>query len=353
MNTLRLPSLKGAQLKYLAFLTGVSSGRTKEAIGSALLQSLNVPPTNADRDGRAGRAGQRVVSIDMGIRNLAYCAVQAPFRRGVSDVSRPPPFKVMEWERMDLLDSSSLGGPGSAAAGDDGPTTEEPTGKPSKSKGESSKVIDKDAFTPPRLARTAHGLADKVLALDPDVILIERQRFRTSGALAVQEWTLRVNMFESMLWACLETHRKYYPRSRKFPEIHAISPKRVADFWVPSTNISREPPSNLLAYNFKMEEPQLHIVERICGKVEKQHKVDVVRSWFLSDSEVDLEFSGDHTSSVANAFRTENSKPSVARGLAGGKLDDLADCLLQAVAYVKWEENKQTIREMLLDYMNP
>jgi cruciform cutting endonuclease 1 len=66
-------------------------------------------------------------------------------------------------------------------------------------------ITAKDAFHPQKLAEHANALANGLAlkppgsARPPDTILMEQQRFRTMGASAVQDWTLRVNMLEAML----------------------------------------------------------------------------------------------------------------------------------------------------------
>ena len=84
--------------------------------------------------------------------------------------------------------------------------------------GNGEKEVDADAesgtepdpFSPASLARVTTALVrDALLPLRPTHVLIERQRFRSAGHAAVQEWTLRVNTLEAMLHAALRTVREY------------------------------------------------------------------------------------------------------------------------------------------------
>jgi cruciform cutting endonuclease 1 len=292
----------------------------------------------------------------MGIRNLAYCAIEIPARSitGKRDVEMPS-FKVDTWTRMDLAARMSHP-PASEAEAETTTTTTTISdivdGK-SKSKSEKSprraapKVAPtfiKDAFSPSRLSTTAYSVTRELLALRPDEILIERQRFRSGGAAAVQEWTVRVNMLESMLWACLETLREMHHNAdgpKKNPEVSAVEPARVARFWVPGEDVPLVPPQDLFALTKYPGEEGAKGVRR---KVEKRDKVAVVKAWIEGDSDVRIDFEG-QAAEMAEAFREEKVRGS-ARQIAGGKLDDLADCLLQGVAWVRWEENRRRIEAM-------
>lgn len=78
------------------------------------------------------------------------------------------------------------------------------------------------------------------------------------------------------------------------------------------------------------------------GKVDKKAKVAIVKSWVAGESEdVSLTFEG-QAAEISEAFKQARG----GRLLAGGKLDDLADCLLQAVAWARWEENRRAIDQL-------
>ncbi|SMQ55782.1 unnamed protein product [Zymoseptoria tritici ST99CH_3D7] len=327
----RMASLKAWQLGYWAFLTGTASAGTKAELAAVLTSRMN---EYSRKEKSANR--MRIVSVDMGIRNLAFCALESrpsiPSASGKGE--RVSPMTVTTWKRMDLLDIN-----------DNGPAPsnieqEEPT-KSKKFKKSKKSTIAKDAFTPSSLSRTAYTVTKELLSLQPTTLLIERQRFRSGGAAAIQEWTVRVNMLESMLWACLETLRAQ-GLAGEFPEVHAVNPARVAKFWDEgSRGYALRPPVDL--FSPTAINPGAGVVEKEVkgrrGGVDKKAKVALVKTWVRGESEdVQLRFEG-QAEEIAEAFRVEKG----GKGVAGGKLDDLADCLLQGVAWGRWEENWEVL----------
>lgn len=164
----------------------------------------------------------------------------------------------------------------------------------------------------------------------------------------VQEWTLRVNMLESMLWAVLETLRNQSGSAWGFPTIHAVPPARVANFWTGLSEVDLRPPSDFLLQNMNRGklEPSWSARQKD-SKSEavvnmKKAKVEVVKNWVAGRGDVKLEFAGegDETAEVFREnTRTPGRRKKDRNEAALGKLDDLADCLLQGVAWLRWEEN--------------
>ncbi|KAF2013709.1 ribonuclease H-like protein [Aaosphaeria arxii CBS 175.79] len=246
--------------------------------------------SNARRDGSVkGKSEKsvRVLSIDMGIRNLAFCVADVEFpgrgtiasspstsgssdkgeERGLDSVE----MHIQAWRKLDVAreigkttnagDLMAING----ASDDIGMEEEE----------EERDVAA--AYTPSTMARTAYTLLSRtLLPYNPDVILIERQRWRSGGGAAIQQWTVRVNTLEGMLWAILTalreesqvsrtsrtstTHKadksitpshgdsdsERPPQQERNYEIHAIDPKRVAHFWLdsPPSSPSSSPTSS-------------------------------------------------------------------------------------------------------------
>ncbi|ODV59619.1 cruciform cutting endonuclease [Ascoidea rubescens DSM 1968] len=138
--------------------------------------------------------GLDIVSIDLGIKNFSYC-------KFTYKLNEKP--EIYEWNKLNVLSlgDSLLNDLKSSSANDsqDGINTE---------------VIEtvklNDIFNPINISNIVYTLVEKLIIGNdkPDVILIERQRTRTLNSKAVLEWTLRVNMLESMLYSTLMTRSR-------------------------------------------------------------------------------------------------------------------------------------------------
>jgi cruciform cutting endonuclease 1 len=298
-----LPFLKtctAAQLKLMATLTGTPSSGTKPVLTARLTAALQTPkhPPHA-----------RILSIDMGIRNLAYAQLALAANPTPTAPSPLLP-TVQAWERLSLT-----------------PSPPAPCPPPPPSEAPAAAAAPKEDFTPAALASHAYAfLRPLVLASPhgaPTTVLIERQRFRSMGGAAVQEWTLRVNMLEAMMWAVLGTLRA---EGRWAGAVWAVPPGRVADFWAVRDGGGGGGGGGGPGPKAKM-----------AGQKGKEAKVGIVREWVRDGRAVALASGAD---AAAARFRAS-------RG--AGKLDDLADCLLQGVAWVEWEGNRRRILKGGLD----
>ena len=351
-----LSSLKASQLKQAAFLIGLPTTGTKPELERLIRHRISGP--------LAFPEPPKIVSVDMGIKNLGICVLEAPHlaNKGkpsntiTSNDNGNSPLKVLSWKKLDVLSllKSQENGPNS-------PATE--TDLLDSTKSRRQRAVSATAFQPSVLSKTALIIAQDLLySHKPSHILIERQRFRSGGASAVQEWTLRVNMLESMLWASLETMRHEQNQNRAnpafnlFPAVHEVSPARVAKFWCtdPST-VGTKVPVDLFEEGWRADATFDGMVSRVTKKIEKKDKIAVVRSWLSQHGggeskapSVVLECT-EETRLVASTFQSEinRGRKQHGDGVAAGKLDDLADCLLQCVAWVRWEENRRRIRDLL------
>jgi cruciform cutting endonuclease 1 len=332
---MNLSILKTKALQHIAFLTGVPSTGTKSHILEQLHGSL--------QHARMPQGNTRILSVDMGIRNLAYCVIDVPVDRHTTNGK----LQVQSWRRLDLVDKMrpEVAMPPSISA------AEEVADRPDLV----TQTILKNSFTPSVMSKVALQVAQDFLSHKPDIVLIERQRFRSGGGSAIQEWTVRVNTLESMLWACFETMKAMQARSDsgKSPAVHEVAPKRVASFWTASPD-AHLPPADLFAPDFSPPELKATKSTKAANQGKKE-KIAVLRSWLDGSGSVSLQFSPE-TQRIAAAFATGLSRrrtksdgvssaaPAIERET---KLDDLADCVLQGAAWVRWEENRRAIAESI------
>jgi cruciform cutting endonuclease 1 len=240
----------------------------------------------------------------MGIRNLAYCILDIP-----AASSKKPP-SIRAWHRLAVSTVPEV----LNVKADDGVEV----------------APVKEVYNPATLSAAAYALLKKKLLLEePTHILIERQRFRSMGSPSILEWTVRVNMFESILYAVLCTLKG---EGIWNGEVHAIAPGKVGPFWVEeeTAGVGRTKMRKSLSAKIR----------------NKGAKIDLVRSWLEGAQMVAL--GNEDVEGVARRYREKWDRiPGVRKQGAEsgqekmGKLDDLADCLLQGMAWLQWEENRR------------
>ena len=306
---------KLVDLKRVANAIGSNTGGTKTFLISNLendlLRERFILPESPNGRSQLG-ANHNIVSIDMGIRNLAFCRLSLPGAWASS--AQPAKPVVHDWTRIAISKRA---------------TVEDPVDDATQS-------ATKEAFDPATYAQHAHGLVEKLLLNShPTQVLIERQRFRSMGGSAVQEWTLRVNMFEAMLYAVLRTLSE---RGIWSGAVHAVGPAKVSKFWLGHEEGSsgKEPAS--------------------ASSKTKAAKIELVARWLGDRDQFKLEGRATETGQAYLKKRqgtkgvmiehdglAEPSASDHSPKVAMGKLDDLADCLLQGMAWVQWEKNRRTI----------
>ncbi|KAL8685022.1 MAG: hypothetical protein Q9218_008015 [Villophora microphyllina] len=314
-------NLKAKQLEAIARATGINSSGTKAALISNLEEEL--PPTRNDDNSSAppfkkGSSKRKhndynILSIDPGIRNFAYCHLSLPTSWLQSTQSQTPNTKVSNksltptlksWSRHDISASNS-------------PSALDPKQKIG-------------SFDPQTYARYSYDLLTRtLLPLRPTHILIERQRYRSLGGSAVQEWTLRVNMFEAMLYSTLFTLKQ---QDVWEGEVVPINPSKIGKFWLRGDGDD--------GGALRSE------------KKTKARKMEVVRDMVGNGWGVQLpEGSGDSDDKEENTeAKTRKKKTGLLTKSGdlrkGGKFDDLADCLLQGLAWCRWQENRRAVWEL-------
>jgi cruciform cutting endonuclease 1 len=298
---LTLPTtLKLAQLKQLAFKCGISTSGTKPILIARLHDEIPLTP-------RQRPSPLRILSIDMGIRNLAYCILDIP-KTSSKNLS-----SIRAWHRLAVSTAPEMR---------------------EVREGEGSDIDIKpvkEAFNPATLSAAAYTLLRKKLLLEePTHVLIERQRFRTMGSRNILEWTVRVNMFESILYAVLCTLKGEGVWNG---EVQAIAPGKVGPFWLGEETGEGE--------GSKKERKSKSAKIRNKGA-----KIDLVRGWLEGGEMVEL--GNESVENVARRYREKwDRRPGGRKKVQGekedkmGKLDDMADSLLQGMAWIQWEENKR------------
>jgi cruciform cutting endonuclease 1 len=300
-------TLKLAQLKQLAFKCGISTSGTKPVLTSRLRDEITI--TSRQRP-----SPLRILSIDMGIRNLAYCILDVPKS---SLKSRP---SIRAWQRLSV---STV-----------------PEVLENRTEGSVEVTPVKEAFNPATLSAAAYILLRKKLLLEePTHILIERQRFRSMGSRNILEWTVRVNMFESILYAVLCALKGEGVWNG---EVLAISPGKVGPFWVGEETEGVGSKKLRTSKNAKIRN--------------KGAKIDLVRDWLEGGEMVEL--GNKSVEDVAKRYKEKWDRAPGGRKKSQddgeekmGKLDDLADSLLQGMAWIQWEENKRNVLKHGVEFL--
>ena len=366
-----LDNLQAWQLKRLAFLSGIRSTGTKTEIRSLLVDSLANP--------RLPHPHARILSVDMGVKNLAFCLLDiqqqkwsAKSIKGGVPEKADCPVLLSEWKRLDLTSQLTRQGLTQVdpEAVDSSAVSPDNLDQTSSTDDKLPSAGQANMYSPSQLSKVAYNLAAEFVRHEPDVILIERQRFRSGGAPAIQEWTVRVNMLESMLWACLETmkHMHVGTARRAFPNVFEMSPRQIGSYWLAHSHDASIAPTEMSEMEESKPIAESDAVSKTKRSLEKKDKIALARYWLRPDSH-DLEV-GSQILPVVSAFWPKTDKlRSPARKRTGaklsedtakseqkdtrrgdigvvakpGKLDDLADCLVQGVTFALWEQNRRSI----------
>ena len=313
----------------------------------------------------------RIMSVDMGIKNLAFCEAEISYP---AKDSLDAAMDILRWEKINLI-----------PAKDDTPS---PPLDSEYSAQNTADAEDVDPYSLNNLSRIAYELVkNTILAGAPDIILIEKQRWRSGGGSAVQQWTLRVNTLEGMIWAILQTMcserlvtqnkeaNKVSEKERLY-EVFGVDPKRVGNYWLGEKDIERlalaeasslTKPTPAADAHVKQDEdvtsPKKKTPSR--SKAEKKAKISLLRAW-LSASPASTASCGS-TNTPTLSFTISPGAQATQQALCLPrksprrkkdndvdeigptelkKLDDITDCFLQAAAWVSWESNRLQLCEV-------
>ncbi|KAI9731758.1 MAG: hypothetical protein M1834_004547 [Cirrosporium novae-zelandiae] len=357
LKTLKLP-----QLKRLALSTGLNTTGPKPQLLSQLSLRLATPLFVTPAS---------IISIDMGIKNLAYCHIVIPptppktkkaraktktkektkIESGdVSDQQQSAPSPPQTPQLKTWTHHSFLPLPSPTTTTTTTTTTTPPL--PPNEKPKKPEIL-------PTLSHHANTLLTTLLSQTPTPthILIEQQRWRSVGGSAIQEWTVRVNTLEAMLHAVLEALRQ---RGEWTGEVVSVSPGKVAGFWLTKEGEEKEKGKEKVGEG----EGKGGRKTKGLGARRKREKVDLVGGWLEGGEVVLGPASGAKGTAVGylekwvkkgkgkGGRRVKKDAKTSGDGVDDedtsaeadiGKLDDLADCLLQGMAWIRWEENRQKI----------
>lgn len=335
----QLDHLKLTQLQRLAVSLGTQCSGTKTAIKSSIKQSLPKAASNTTRP--QPRLPLSLVSIDMGIRNLAYAHLTADLDArqtkptSLSCYQRP---RLRAWKKIAIAPAASTD---TSALNDEKDT---PASSTLKLK------ADPESFAPELYATHAVRLITSIIhAHNPTHILIERQRFRSGGSPVVQDWSIRVGVFEGMLYAVLQTLAE---KCGVDVCVEGVLPGRVVRFWAAHAE-KGTPGSGGSADAGPGPVP----VPK--GKAVKKLKIDFVgralEESVQAGKKPDSSLEIDATAlPMVSAYLAKWTKESRSRSLPNighdseslpelSKLDDLADSLLQGMAWIEWENNRARV----------
>lgn len=306
------------ELQRLSAQLGLNVGGNKTTLRAQILSLslLTPPPQQQQQDSR----GKRVLSIDMGIRNMAYCVLDLPAG------ARQRPI-VRHWSRLAV----PLYGTRLPAERSSEETTATATGAGAEAEAPASATVPL-----PQFAAAAYALAHSLLSTHtPNHVLIEAQRWRSAGSHGVLQWTIRVNTLEAMLHAVLYALRLQGHGPDGWT-CESVDPGRVTRVWTVA---------------------EAGGGGRVKPSVVKTFKKRVVRQWLRERDVVDLaddRSGGGGGGSVLDAQELmllsdgrcravkRNGQPLTA---ADRKVDDLADCLMQAVTWLRWQQNRRSLLE--------
>ncbi|KAI2642157.1 mitochondrial resolvase Ydc2 [Xylaria nigripes] len=346
-------ALLAKHLRRLSARCGLVVTGTKDELIMRLNDAAKLSPTPPSK----WTSKPVILSIDLGIKNLAYSLMTiAPktydepkankkkstgkTKLPVSPATSPLAIQLHAWQRLSVIESH---------------------GSASTENGESEVDIKSSiVFAPAALAETTNNFLRKmVLQLDPlpNYILIERQRWRTNGAAAIQEWTLRVNTLEAMLHASLRTMRDFGVWNG---EVISVRSERVGALFIEEDEADAKKVAKKVTKKTVLEEEETDeaSAEKPTRKRKssakksadiKRLKIQLLTRWLHEDGRI-IQPASTEVSKMIDGYlhalkdsRLKKPKVEVDEEQKfpdlGKKLDDFTDCILQGMAWLRWQEN--------------
>lgn len=146
-------------------------------------------------------------------------------------------------------------------------------------------------------------------------------------------------MFEAMLYAVLHT---WAAEGRWGGEVVPVLPAKVGRYWLLGEGAEEEVVGGDEKPGKKKARKER---EKEGAERSKARKMGIVRDMVRSGSGFVLEGQAGEMGALVAGKAEGKKKKKAEKGQGLGKFDDLADCLLQGLAWVKWEENKRLVWE--------
>jgi cruciform cutting endonuclease 1 len=159
-------------------------------------------------------------------------------------------------------------------------------------------------------------------------------------------------MFESIIYAILCTLKH---EGLWYGEVVGVLPGKVGPYWVGDDEETEDETGKAAAVEDNTSVAKVHQKVRNSKSAKirnKGLKIDLVRRWLDAGDVVEL--GNEDVEKRAKGYRQKwdrlpGGRKGVRRGEKTdeemGKLDDLADCLLQGMAWIQWERNKSIALE--------
>ncbi|QSL65724.1 hypothetical protein MERGE_000002 [Pneumocystis wakefieldiae] len=301
-----LQQLTLPQLRIIAIKCGILNKGNKLELIQRILQEIS-----KTRLINNNFTLHRILSIDVGIRNLAFSSIIVPsIIIKDSNLIYHKPFVVDGWDKLSI-----------------------------ESKKIDNKIIKK-AYNPEEFSFLAYQLAKSLLKeFKPQTILIERQRYSTRGKNTVQEWIIKINMFENMLHSIFRCFKEEMIWDDQEADILSIDPAKISSFWLKKNNILMKnfPINHNLSILIDSEDKKPNYQSKTSTLRSKKEKIEIINSWLKAGSIFDFK----NTQITAEDFLLKKKDKDKL------KIDDLADSLLQGISWIVWEQNKWILKQKL------
>lgn len=288
----------------ISFNTASSSSFTKTNLLDIISDGLSAPSIiySTDDQTKISRENYSVLSIDVGVKNFSYCKMEIE-----ADNPYNKPIEIVEWDKLDVLNWYG----------------------------------DQNLeFNPVNYAALASSIVSRLIlgkTARPDLILIERQRFRSMGSSSVLEAVIRSAVLENMIFASLKSLKDYEPNNFQYL-VQSSSPLIMTSFWE-----SYKTSTDLR-------------FDKLESASRKKHRIELVSDWILNSKTIKLKgLTKDLLSQFSNGPNNSRRLNKIVNSINGitksdsetNKSDDLADSLLHGITWLRFEKNKQMFNQTL------